>query len=188
MAVEIKIPSVGESVAEGEIAEWLKAEGDAVEQDEPLVVIETDKITIDLPAPASGTLSRITKKAGSVVQVGDVIGYIEEAGEAPKKDRKEKAEPEKAAAKAAEKPAAKKAEEKPAPKREPEPDEAEGGEEPALSPAVRRLVEESGVDPARVEGSGKGGRILKSDVEEYIESRGETAETEKPAPKATPAD
>jgi pyruvate/2-oxoglutarate dehydrogenase complex dihydrolipoamide acyltransferase (E2) component len=77
MAVELKVPSAGESITEVQIGEWLKKEGDTVRRDEILVVIETDKVTVELPAPESGTLTKILVGAGKDAAVGDVIGYLE---------------------------------------------------------------------------------------------------------------
>ena len=75
MPVELVVPSVGESITEVEIGDWLKKQGEAVDQDEPVVVIETEKVTVELPAPASGTISSMLKKKGEKASVGDVIGY-----------------------------------------------------------------------------------------------------------------
>ena len=78
MPIELKVPPVGESITEVQIGEWLKAEGDSVQRDEIVVKIETDKVTVDLPAPVSGRLSSIKVKQGQPAAVGDVIGYIDE--------------------------------------------------------------------------------------------------------------
>src|SRR5688500_7814372 len=78
MAIELKVPPVGESITEVQIGDWLKAEGENVSRDEIIVKIETDKVTVDLPAPATGTITQIKVKKGAVAQVGDVIGYMEE--------------------------------------------------------------------------------------------------------------
>jgi 2-oxoglutarate dehydrogenase E2 component (dihydrolipoamide succinyltransferase) len=83
MPVELVVPSVGESITEVEIGDWLKKQGEAVDQDEPVVVIETEKVTVELPAPASGTISSMLKKKGEKASVGDVIGYIETNGSRP---------------------------------------------------------------------------------------------------------
>jgi 2-oxoglutarate dehydrogenase E2 component (dihydrolipoamide succinyltransferase) len=102
MAVELKIPQVGESITEVQVGEWLKSEGDAVEADEPVVVIETDKVTVELPAPSAGKLSRVLKRQGEAAEVGEVIGYLEAgAGE----EREEPAEGERPAKKAKREPA-----------------------------------------------------------------------------------
>jgi 2-oxoglutarate dehydrogenase E2 component (dihydrolipoamide succinyltransferase) len=83
MPVELVVPSVGESITEVEIGDWLKKPGDTVDQDEPVVVIETEKVTVELPAPASGTISSMLKKKGDKASIGDVIGYIETNGSRP---------------------------------------------------------------------------------------------------------
>src|SRR5688572_10551786 len=83
MAAEVKVPAAGESITEVLVAEWLKAEGDTVRQDEPLVTLETDKAALDLPAPASGVLTRILKPRGQTARVGEVIAILDEAAVAP---------------------------------------------------------------------------------------------------------
>jgi 2-oxoglutarate dehydrogenase E2 component (dihydrolipoamide succinyltransferase) len=134
MAKEIRVPALGESVTEATIAKWFKNEGDSVKVDEPLVELETDKVTVEVPAPASGKLGPIAAKAGSTVNVGSLLGAIEDGAAAP------------------------------APKKaEPPPPPAPKAETP-LSPAVRKIVEEKKIDPVTVQGTGKDGRILKSDV------------------------
>src|SRR5450755_383991 len=85
MAIELKVPTVGESITEVQIGEWLKAEGDSVTHDEIIVKIETDKVTVDFTAPIDGVLSRILVKKGQTAAVGDVIGFIEEGAAAPAK-------------------------------------------------------------------------------------------------------
>ena len=82
MAIELKIPTVGESITEVEVGEWLKSEGDQAEKDEDLVVIETEKVTFELPAPVSGVVTRILKQKGEAAAVGEVIGYMEAGGAA----------------------------------------------------------------------------------------------------------
>ena len=82
MAIELKVPTVGESITEVMIGEWLKKEGDFAAEDEPVVIIETDKVNVELPAPVSGVITKITKGDGDDAEVGDVIGFMEEA-EAP---------------------------------------------------------------------------------------------------------
>src|SRR6266436_1931060 len=90
MSIELKVPSVGESVTEVEIGEWLKAEGDHVEKDENVVIIETEKATVELPAPASGTLAKIRKQQGDSAKVGDVIGEMEEGAGATETTKENK--------------------------------------------------------------------------------------------------
>src|SRR6266849_2705033 len=83
MAVELVVPSVGESITQVEIGDWLKKPGEAVNQDEPVVVIETEKVTVELPAPTSGTITSMLKQKGDKASVGDVIGYMEPNGAKP---------------------------------------------------------------------------------------------------------
>jgi 2-oxoglutarate dehydrogenase E2 component (dihydrolipoamide succinyltransferase) len=154
--MEIKVPALGESVTEATVSKWFKAVGDAVKVDEPLVELETDKVTLEVPAGEAGTLSEILAQEGAEVAVGAILGMIGEgngaAAPAPKKEE----------AKAA--PAPAKEEAKPAPA--PAPAKAEA--EKPLSPAVRKMVAETGVDPNAVEGSGKDGRLTKEDVQNHL--------------------
>jgi 2-oxoglutarate dehydrogenase E2 component (dihydrolipoamide succinyltransferase) len=141
MTTDIKVPTLGESVTEATIAQWFKKEGDAVKADEPLVELETDKVTVEVPAPAAGVLASISARPGDTVNVGAILGAIAEGA---------------AAAAAAPKPAAEAA--KPAAKAR------AAAVEPPLSPAVRKAVAETGVDPAAIAGAGKDGRLTKADV------------------------
>ena len=174
--VPVRIPTLGESVSEGVITRWIKGDGASVQRDEPVVELETDKANVEIPAESSGIL-RIVKPEGSTVQVGEVVGRIEATG----------------AAAAAENPAAAEAA-TPAVPHAPAAEStgaAERAEAPAafpsgvLSPAVRRLVDEHGLDPRRITGSGRGGRLTKADVLAHLEegSRPATAAAE-PAPEA----
>ncbi len=144
MAKEIRVPALGESVTEATIAKWFRQAGEAVKADEPLVELETDKVTVEVPAPASGKLSSIDAQPGTTVNVGALLGMIEEgaAGAAPAKAE-----------------APKKVEAAPAPKSADAP----------LSPAVRKMVEENKVDTSAVPGTGKDGRITKGDVIAHLE-------------------
>ncbi len=147
---EIRVPTLGESVTEATIGKWFKQPGDAVAVDEPLVELETDKVTIEVPAPAAGVLSEIAAKDGDTVAVGAVLGRIKEGAAAAK-----------AAAPAA----------KPAPPPQPAkpaPAAAKPAEVP-LAPSVRKLAAESGVDAAAVAGTGKDGRVTKGDMLAAIE-------------------
>jgi 2-oxoglutarate dehydrogenase E2 component (dihydrolipoamide succinyltransferase) len=176
---------MGESVTEGTIVRWLKAEGDWVEADEPLVEISTDKIDTELPAPAAGTLQKIVAKEDETVQVGAEIAVIDEGASRGSGDEK-RAAPEAAGG---EEPAAKETSpEKAAP--------AEGGNGKktgvgVLSPLVRKLARENDVDLTQVRGTGQGGRITKADVLAYLGSRGGkpsrtgTIRETAPAPPAT---
>ncbi len=145
MTTEIRVPTLGESVTEATIAQWFKKAGEAVAVDEPLVELETDKVTIEVPAPVAGVLSEILAKDGETVEVGALLGEIGEGtGTAPA----------------------------PAPAAKPEaapvaatPDESSS----VLSPAVNKLVAENNIDPASVAGSGKDGRLTKGDILAAIE-------------------
>ena len=145
MAKEIRVPALGESVTEATIAKWFKKAGEAVKADEPLVELETDKVTVEVPAPASGKLSSISAEPGVTVNVGSLLGMIEEgaAGSAPSKLAE-------------------------APKKAEVPAPAKAAEQ-TLSPAVRKMVEENKVDTAAVSGTGKDGRLTKGDVIAHLE-------------------
>ena len=168
-AVDVVVPELGESVTEATVAKWFKAEGEAATADEPLVELETDKVTVEVNAPADGTLTQIIAQEGATVEVGALLGKFA-AG---------------AAAAAAPKPAA-------PPKSAPV--AASGGNAMPLSPAVQRLVAEHDLDPAAIPATGKDGRLTKGDVLAYVESGGAkpapaapAAPTAKPsAPPATP--
>ncbi|MFL6837503.1 MAG: 2-oxoglutarate dehydrogenase complex dihydrolipoyllysine-residue succinyltransferase [Bradyrhizobium sp.] len=149
---EIRVPTLGESVTEATIGRWFKKAGDAVAVDEPLVELETDKVTIEVPAPSAGTLGEIVAKDGQTVAVGALLGQINEgaAGAAAKPA----AAPAKAAAPAAPPPPA-------APKVPPS--------DAPLAPSVRKLSAESGIDASTVPGSGKDGRVTKGDMLAAIE-------------------
>jgi 2-oxoglutarate dehydrogenase E2 component (dihydrolipoamide succinyltransferase) len=151
---EIRVPTLGESVTEATIGKWFKKPGEAVAVDEPLVELETDKVTIEVPAPAAGVLSDIAAKDGDTVAVGALLGQIKEGAGAP------------AAAKPAA-PAAKAPEPKPE-QAKPAPAAAPSADTP-LAPSVRKMAAETGVDPGKVDGSGKDGRVTKGDMMAAIE-------------------
>src|SRR5438552_5016665 len=160
---EIRVPTLGESVTEATIGRWFKKAGDAVAVDEPLVELETDKVTIEVPAPSAGTLGDIVAKDGETVAVGALLGQINDgaAGAAAKP----------AAAKPAAAPA-KSAAPPPPPSAAPAPAAAAPKAPPAdapLAPSVRRISAESGMDAATVPGSGKDGRVTKGDMLAAIE-------------------
>ena len=150
MAQEVKVPTLGESVAEATIGQWLKQPGEAVALDEPIVSLETDKVAIDVGAPAAGVLSAQLAAVGDTVVVGAVIATIEESGSA--------------GASAGAAPAAKPAAAAPAAVAVAPSEPAESADPAVLSPAVRRAILEYGIDPATVKGTGKDGRITKEDV------------------------
>jgi len=168
MAIELKVPTVGESITEVQMGEWLKGEGDSVSRDEVIAKIETDKVTVDLTAPNDGVLSQIKVKQGQTANVGDVVAYIEEGAAAAAKPKA--AEPAKAEAPKAE-------------ARKPEPAAETKSVRPTIPPqgfarvmpSARRALKERGLSPEDVEPSGPGGRVLKEDVDRL---------KEKPASKA----
>ncbi len=192
MQVEIKIPSVGESVQEAILAEWYKKDGDAVKKDDPLLVIETDKVTLEVVAEADGVLS-IAVAEGETVAVGAVVGHIETEGAAaeekpPEKEAEKEKEPEKAeAAPEREKEPEKEPEPAPAPAPEKKPEKAPGAEDQILSPAVRKLAKELNIDMAKVTATGPGGRVTKGDILLYRESQAPAPAGEKPDAKADAA-
>ncbi len=181
MTAEIRVPALGESVTEATIGQWFKKPGESVAADEPVVELETDKVTIEVPAPASGVLESIAAETGSVVEVGALLGTIAEGAvaEPPKEKTEEKAPAEKKETppQATTAAPAKKVEAVTGTAER----EAKASPPPALSPAVRRLVAEKNVDISKVRGTGKGGRILKEDVLRYL------AEAARPEPQPTQA-
>ncbi len=155
---EIKVPQLGESVSEATIAKWFKAEGEAVQKDELLVELETDKVTLEVNADISGVLKKINEPEGNTVEVGAVLGMLEEG---------QVASPVKATASA---PKEEKAEvPKPVAVQPAPPAAAQAGGAEGAGPAARKLMVENQVNAAALEGSGKGGRITKGDVLGAIE-------------------
>jgi len=158
--IEVKVPQLSESVAEATLLDWHKKEGERVARDENLIDIETDKVVLELPAPADGVLLRIVKKARESVGSGDVIAQIDTEGKAV---------------------AAGAAAAAPAPKPTAEPPKA--GQQPAVMPSAQKLAAERGVDTSKVQGSGRDGRVTKGDVLEQASRPAAPA----PAPAARPA-
>jgi len=172
MTVSVELPRMGESVTEGTIVRWLKAEGDWVEEDEPLVEISTDKIDTELPAPASGKLQKIVAQEEQTVEVGAEIAVIDDAAAKDGAGKASKAKDDGGEEPKAEKPAKteKAAEAAPA---EAEPEgNGKKVDVGVLSPLVRKLARENDVDLTQVKGTGQGGRITKADVMAAMESRG----------------
>jgi 2-oxoglutarate dehydrogenase E2 component (dihydrolipoamide succinyltransferase) len=179
MAVEIVVPALGESVTEATVAKWLKSAGEAVAVDDPLVELETDKVSVEVNAKAAGVLSEIVADAGAEVEVGSVLGRIDEDG--------------KAAAAPAAKPEAPKSEAKPEPKAAPEPapepapaPAKTAGADMALSPAVRKLVDDNALDATKIPATGKDDRLTKGDVLAYLE-KGVPATAAAPVAAPAPA-
>ena len=146
MSTDVTVPTLGESITEATVGQWLKQPGDAVSLDEPIASLETDKVAVEVPSPVAGTMGEHVAAEGETVEVGALLARIE-AGEAPAKRD----------------PAPQPAELKPATGQREE-TEAAGGETPVLSPSVRRAVAETGVDPASIGGTGRAGRLTKQDV------------------------
>lgn len=201
---DIELPQLGESVTEGTITRWFKSIGDQVAEDEPLFEVSTDKVDSEVPSPVAGYLTEILVPEGETVDVGTKLAVLSDSpdggGGAPAAGGAEEAaapaEPEaEPAAPAAQAPAPEPAPEPvatastgpasgagPATVGEPSP---AGGADVLLSPVVRRLVQEAGIDPAQINGTGVGGRITRSDVEDHIRSVGSGAAPA--APQAAPA-
>ncbi len=180
MSIEIKVPAMGESVTEATVARWFKKEGDAVHRDEPLLELETDKVTVEVPAPADGALQSIAVKPGDTVEVGAILGAIAEGAEGrhapvtssnPDAVALPSAEPPKEALKA---PVT-------AP---PAPAPAPAKAAPVM-PAARRVAEENDVNTAALAGSGKDGRVTKGDVLAELESRAQQRSAAPAAPVAS---
>ena len=183
MNVEIKVPTLGESIVEATVAQWFKSAGENVVADEPLVELETDKVTLEVPAPAGGRLSEVRAKSGENVEVGAILGVIEEgvAGKPAAPVTTPTPTPEAAPAPEAAPPEAAPPEAAPQP---PAPAAAPPTPAMPLSPAVRKLVAEHGLDPAAIPGSGKDGRLVKADVLKAIEAKDAAPDA---APTAAPA-
>ena len=183
MSNEIRVPALGESITEATIAQWYKKPGEAVAMDEPLCELETDKVTIEVPAQMAGVLAEVVAGEGETVEVGALLGSIGEGEGAP-------------AAAAGEKPAEKPAEEAPqatqasAPQAAPQPAAPQAPAAPSsvdtsdLSPAARRVIEEHGLNPAQIAGTGKDGRITKEDAMNAAQNPAPAAPTA--APTAAP--
>ena len=172
MSIEIKVPPLGESVSEATIARWLKQAGDTVQVDEPVAELETDKVTLEVPAPATGVLSAVAVAEGATVGVNAVLATLEEGAAAAQPAPK----PESAA------PAA------PAPSPVPAPAATLAPVSAApLSPAVRRLVEENNLNPAAIAATGKDGRLTKGDVLQAIENGAAAAPAAVAAASPVPA-
>jgi 2-oxoglutarate dehydrogenase E2 component (dihydrolipoamide succinyltransferase) len=191
MATDIKVPAVGESITEGTISRWLKRDGDSVRAEEPVFELETEKATIEVPAPESGIV-RITVKEGQTVPIGSVVGRIELGETAPAKresrDQPVSVAPEKGdGVHKQQRPAAAEKRE-PVPSARMAPAAAQEQQKPPLSPAARRLIEEEGLDAGQIAGTGPGGRITKEDILHHLEERRRLSrpEAEKRPDRETP--
>ena len=164
MLVEVKVPQLSESVAEATLLSWHKKVGDAVARDENLIDVETDKVVLELPAPAGGVITRIDKEDGGTVVSGEVIAMIDTAADSAA-----------AVAKAAERPAAPVAQAA-----------KQVSEQSKLMPAARKMVEDNKLDPGAIAGSGRDGRVTKADVITHMEGGG-AARPVPSAPARAPA-
>ncbi len=162
MAVEVKVPVLGESVTEATVGEWLKQVGDAVAADEPIASLETDKVAVEVPSPVAGIISGFSVELGATVEVGAVIATVEEGGTPAAKPK-------------ADKPGETTSEPAPA-----------GDGATTMSPAVRRAVLEHGVDPTTIKGTGKDGRLTKEDVLAAAKAK-DSAPAAAPAASPAPA-
>ena len=156
MQIELKVPSVGESITEVEIGQWLKNEGDTVSMNDNLVVIESEKTTLELPSPAAGALQKILKRKGETAKVGEVIGFLEQNGVAAPKPNTAAARSDGASTNA----------------QEPAPSQPHSAStEQRVMPAAARVMAEQGIKAESVQGSGPGGRVLKEDVLKSVEGK-----------------
>ena len=177
MPVELKVPEVGESITEVVIGRWLKQPGDGVHKDDPIVEIETDKVTLELPAPGDGTMGETLKQQGDEATVGETIAHME-LGEAPTE-----------------------AAETTSPNAGPERSEGPGPQPPEaptevsktstapthIMPAAQRLIDEHKLDASNIPATGPGGRLLKNDVKNYLDKQTKSAPVKAPPPSATPS-
>ncbi|EMN78618.1 2-oxoglutarate dehydrogenase complex dihydrolipoyllysine-residue succinyltransferase [Leptospira interrogans] len=169
MSVEIKVPEMGESITEATIANWVKKEGESVKQDEILLELETDKATMEVPAPSSGVLQKIHKKAGETVKVKEIIGLIDSSATAssPSTSSPSTSAPTNSA--------------------QTTQTSGNGTINETLPPAVRKLIEDNGLNPASITGSGKNGQITKEDVLKAIETKATSSVSNASVNVGTPA-
>ena len=177
MTTEVKVPTLGESISEATLGQWLKKPGDPVKADEPVATLETDKVAVDVPSPVAGTMGDQLVKEGDTVAVGAVIARIGEGGDVSAETPVNPAGPG----------------ETPAPKGDPTAPEAEDEEEHSdssgltLSPAVRRVVLEHHLDPSKIKGTGKDGRLTTDDVLAAAKAQQASPPPPPPAAEAPPA-
>jgi 2-oxoglutarate dehydrogenase E2 component (dihydrolipoamide succinyltransferase) len=165
MSIDIKVPAMGESVTEATVARWFKKEGDAVKRDEPLLELETDKVTVEVPSPADGAIESISVQQGATVTVGSVLGAIAEG----------------AAGKTSAVPASNPQAARPVPAKAEAPKPAPKADAPAM-PSAQRIAAESGVATASVAGTGKDGRVTKGDMLGALASRAAAPAAATPVP------
>jgi 2-oxoglutarate dehydrogenase E2 component (dihydrolipoamide succinyltransferase) len=163
VATEIVVPALGESVTTATVARWIKQQGETVAADEPLVELETDKVTVEVPSPSDGSIESISVQSGATVQVGTILGAISQGAAAAKPAAAPVVAPVQAKPAAPTPPP-------PAPKAEPAP----------VMPSVRRIAAETGIQPANVAASGRDGRVTKGDMLAALESRASERSTQQP--------
>jgi pyruvate dehydrogenase E2 component (dihydrolipoamide acetyltransferase) len=195
-AIDVVMPQMGVSVSEGTITKWLKQQGEQVEADEPLLEISTDKVDTEVPSPGSGVLTEILVQEGQTVDVGTKLAVIGGDGASAEQPPQQEAPPapEPATAEAAAEAEAPSSAESPAPTAPPEPEPVQA-EAPStngktfVSPVVAKIASEHGVDPSQVQGTGRGGRVTKKDMLNFIESGGQPAPAAPAEPRpAAPAE
>jgi 2-oxoglutarate dehydrogenase E2 component (dihydrolipoamide succinyltransferase) len=177
MPVEVRVPTLGESVTEATIASWLKREGDVVEAGEPLVELETDKVNVDVAAERSGVLTQIIRAAGDTVQPGEVLAMVSDPN-----TEAATATPAAASGAAPADGAAPSATPAPAPV-----PAAPATDRPHASPVARRMADEHGLDLNQVAGSGTSGRVRREDVEQFLAARADAPAAAAPAALSAPA-
>ena len=143
MSIEIKVPLLGESVVEATVAKWIKKVGEDVNADEPIVELETDKVSLEVPSPEAGVLTDIIAQEGDTVEVNAILALLQESAVATTKSKKAI---------------------------ENKNEEKKQSQAENLSPAVRRLIEENNLDTSAISASGKDGRLTKGDILAYLES------------------
>ena len=186
MAIDITVPQLGESIVEATVVQWFKQEGDQVTTGEALLELETEKVTLEVNANDSGVLSRIERAAGEDVRIGDLLGVLDESGEAAGADSSDSAGSTDSKGAPADEPAT--ADEPGSADEPPEPAREASGQSVAVSddrvtPVARRMADEAGISLSDVEGTGMGGRIRREDVERAVAARA----AEPTAPEAEPA-
>src|SRR5438874_10169585 len=180
-AVDVVMPQMGVSVSEGTITRWLKREGEQVEADEPLLEISTDKVDTEVPSPASGTLVQILVQEGETVDVGTKLAQIGGAAGAPAPEPAAEPEPEPQVSDTETVSDTKQETPPPVPVAQP------SGNGKFVSPVVARIASEHGVDPNTVPGTGRGGRVTKKDILDFIEHGAPTQAPQPAAPQVEPA-
>lgn len=186
MATEVLVPTLGESITEATLGEWLKQPGDVIKADEPIASLETDKVSVEVPSPVAGVMGQHAVAVGDTVQVGAMLATVDAGGSAPA----QAAAPQPAVTQGNADMSGKAQDgtgpgpgEQPRARSEDAPAGNAGDSPAALSPSVRRAVLEHGVDPSTVKGTGRDGRITKEDVTAAAQNKPAAA----PAPAATPA-